>query len=219
MIIAEWNIQSPARHCAATGQAFQEGEAVVSLLLWSQGAYQRLDYAVAARPEGLPEEADLLSSWTAPYKTPVPPPPETLNKDDAEGLLRRLLAAQSPEYANACYILALMLERKRLVKELDRQTIEGSAVLIYEHVASGETWIIPNPALKLAEMTHVQMQVGDLLQGKGVPPAPGTVVAEVEAEISPETEAGASETEEAPESLSEAEEIAADAEAPERETA
>jgi hypothetical protein len=171
-MIAEWNIQSPARQCAATGRPFEEAEQVLSFLLWRDGTYERLDYAAGAEPAEAPDAATLLSSWKAAYKTPVPPPPETLTKDDAEGLLRRLLAVRDPEYAHSSYILGLMLERKRILKELDRQDVDGNPVLIYEHVPSGETWIIPHPPLKLAEMEKVQNQVGLLLAGRNVPGGP-----------------------------------------------
>ena len=170
-MIAEWNIQSPARQCAATGAEFQEGDRIASVLLWRNGAYERIDTLASEPAPAIPEDATVLSSWKAAYKAPLPPTPETLSKDDAEGLLRHLLAARDPAQENACYILGLMLERKRLLKELDRRDVEGRPVLIYEHLPSGETWIVPNPPLRLDEMDQVQTEVGQLLNGIGAPAA------------------------------------------------
>ena len=194
-MIAEWNIQSPARQCAATGVEFQEGDRIASVLLWrtgGSGAYERIDTLASEPAPEIPEDANVLSSWKGAYKAPLPPAPETLSKDDAEGLLRRLLAVRDPAQENACYILGLMLERKRLLKELDRRDVEGKPVLIYEHLPSGETWIVPNPPLRLDEMDRVQTEVGQLLSGVGVPaasPAPEPVPAEIPVpseEVAPE---------------------------------
>jgi len=188
-MIAEWNIQSPARQCAATGAEFQEGDRIASILLWrtGAGAYERIDTLASEPAPEIPEDANVLSSWKAAYKAPLPPTPETLSKDDAEGLLRRLLAARDPAQENACYILGLMLERKRLLKELDRRDVEGKPVLIYEHLPSGETWIVPNPPLRLDEMDRIQTEVGQLLSGINAPsavPAPEQPAPEAEAPAS-----------------------------------
>jgi hypothetical protein len=198
-MIAEWNIPAPVGRCAATGREFTEEERIVSALFWraEPSAYERHDYALAAWKEAAAAaQADegFLSSWRSAYKKPLPPPPETLSKDDAEGWLRRLLGLRDPAYENACYILALMLERKRQLKELDRKEVEGKSVLIYEHPASGETWIVPNPALHLDEMAKIQAEVAALLAG-GVVPIPAaesapeaTPTPEPESESEPEQE-------------------------------
>lgn len=192
-MIAEWNIPAPVGRCAATGREFAEEERIVSALFWraAASAYERRDYALDAWKEAsAAAQADegFLSSWRSAYKKPLPPPPETLSKDDAEGWLRRLLELRDPQHDNACYILALMLERKRQLKELDRKEVEGKPVLIYEHPASGETWIVPNPALRLDEMAKVQAEVAALLAGGIVPTVTTTATGatEPEAEASPE---------------------------------
>ncbi len=180
-MIAEWNLPAPVGRCAATGREFAEEEKIVSALFWraDTSAYERADYALAAwkdASDGAQAREGFLSSWRSAYKKPLPPPPEALSKDDAEGWLRRLLELRDPQYDNSCYILALMLERKRQLKELDRKEVEGKQVLIYEHPASGETWIIPNPALRLDEMARVQNEVATLLAG-GVVPGTSAAVA------------------------------------------
>jgi len=222
-LLAEWNIQSPAPVCAATGKPFAEGDKVVSVLLQDRkGDLRRLDYAAEAWPQEKERQAELidagdgkndglevLSSWRAAYKPRAaaagPAVAEPLTKDNAEGLLRRLLAERNPAQANACYILAVMLERKRGLKELDRKEIDGKPYLVYEHAASGETWIVPNPPLRLDEMYRVQAEVMELLAGPAPAPAAeaapvaqaeGAPVAETPAETEAEGHPGSSEEEE-----------------------
>jgi hypothetical protein len=56
-----------------------------------------------------------------------------------------------------------MLERKKVLRQLERQRQEGSSVLVYEHMASGEIWLIDDPGLKLGELKSVQDEVAELL--------------------------------------------------------
>jgi hypothetical protein len=164
MITQEWNIQSRALECAASGRPFEKGERIFSALYWREGQYARVDLcaeAWAARNDNI----EPLSAWQTDFVPPPPPEPETLRKDDAESLLRRLVAENAPVTRNARYILALMLERKKVVRQIERQRQEGLSVLVYEHLPSGEVWLIEDPGLKLGELTSVQDEVAHLLGG------------------------------------------------------
>jgi hypothetical protein len=163
---SDWNIRIRAELCSLTGQPFVEKQLVHSALFYLDGEYLRKDYAVADWRER-DTRPGLLSSWTSNFKPAPPAPPETLKKDDAESLLRRLIIINHPAQAPARYILALMLERKRLIREIERKTIDGQPVLIYEHINTGDVWVIHDPQLKLATMETVQTEVSRLLaEGK-----------------------------------------------------
>ena len=88
------------------------------------------------------------------------------------------------EHANARYILALMLERKRLLREIEvKRDDDGSLTRIYEHVKTGEVFVIPDPELKLDQVEQVQMQVAGLL-GAPVQNAPAPLPVQSDAEVS-----------------------------------
>jgi hypothetical protein len=160
----EWNIKSRGEMCCVTNRLFAENESFYSALYWVNGAYERKDFSEQAWSERN-ENIQPLCVWQSVF---VPPEvlAETLKKEDAEGLLRRLITENDPTQRNARYILVLMLERKRLVRQIDRQEVGGSPALIYEHIASGETWIIEDPQLKLDQLEPVQREVGALLQSQ-----------------------------------------------------
>jgi hypothetical protein len=162
----DWNIQSRARQCAVTGRPFNEGDPVHSALYWKDGAYLRIDMSEEAWNQRNDNIAP-ISSWKFAYEPPPPPPPEPLKKDDAESLLRRMMEENEPSKLNARYILALMLERKRILKMLDRKKNGADTILIYEHTPTGETWLIQDPHLKLAELEPVQNEVAALLHTTG----------------------------------------------------
>jgi hypothetical protein len=162
MLSQEWNIQARALQCAATGRPFAKGERVHSALYWRDGQYQRVDLCAEAW-QARNENIEPLSAWQAEFTPPPPPEPEALKKDDAESLLRRMIAENAPATRNARYILALMLERKRVLRQIEKQKQEGASVLVYEHLPSGELWLIQDPGLKLGELGAVQDEVAKLL--------------------------------------------------------
>lgn len=161
-MIQEWNIQSRALLCAVSQRPFVKGERVYSALYWREGQYVRVDLSAEAWRERN-DNIEPLSAWQGDFVPPAPPTPEALKKDDAEGLLRRLIAGNEASTRNARYILALMLERKKMLRPIDRQRQRETIILVYEHIASGDVWLIEDPGLKLAELSAVQQEVAELL--------------------------------------------------------
>lgn len=162
MLTQEWNIQGRALQCAVSGRPFEKGERVYSALYWRDGQYVRLDFT-AESWNARNDNIEPLSAWQADFVPPAPPPPEALKKDDAESLLRRLMTANDPVTRNARYILALMLERKKMLRQVERQRNEGLSVLVYEHLPTGEVWLIEDPGMKLGELKAIQDEVAQLL--------------------------------------------------------
>ncbi len=158
---SDWDIKSRAHVCARTGREFAEGESFYTLLFRDGDGFRREDVSEEAWNERN-ENLQPFSFWRSKYDPPAPPPPEPMAKDDAEGLLRRLIAEQNPAHANARYILALMLERKKLLRPVDSQDED---MLVYEHVQTGETFVMANPHLSLDRIPEVQLEVSELLSG------------------------------------------------------
>ena len=187
MLTQEWNIQARSLQCAVSGRPFEKGEMVYSALYWREGQYARVDLneeSWKARNDNI----EPLSAWHTEFVPPPPPVPEALRKDDAESLLRRFITENKPETRNARYILSLMLERKKVVRQIERQRNEGQSVLVYEHLPTGEVWLIEDPGLKLNELVAVQDEVAKLLA-----PAPA-IAAEVIAPVGEESAEPAAES-------------------------
>jgi len=162
MLTQEWNIQGRALQCAVSGRPFEKGERIYSALYWREGQYVRVDLG-AESWNARNDNIEPLSAWQADFVPPAPPPPETLKKDDAESLLRRLMSANTFDTRNARYILALMLERKKVLRQVERQRQLDHSVLVYEHIPTGEVWLIEDPGLKLGELRMIQDEVAHLL--------------------------------------------------------
>ena len=113
-----------------------------------------------------------VSVWSAAWNAPAPKAPEPLKKETAESLLRELMETDDPAKRNVIFILAVMLERRRILveKEVQMPAGTGTKIRVYEHKQTGESFVVPDPQLRLREIETVQREVMELL---GIPPPPG----------------------------------------------
>lgn len=159
----EWPIKHRADVCARTQRPFQPGEQFYTLLFREGEGFRREDLSEEAWTQRN-ENIRPFSFWKSRYEPPPAAPPEALAKESAEDLLRRLLGRNDAANANACYVLAVMLERKRVLKQIKTDQSEGRPVLVYEHAKSGDVFIVPDVRLRLDELEHVQEEVSQLLR-------------------------------------------------------
>lgn len=162
----EWSIQHRAEACAVTGQPFEAGENFYTLLFRDGDGFRRQDLSEEAWQQRN-ENLQPFSFWRARFEPPPAAPPDPLPKENAEELFRRLVAAANHANANSCYVLAAMLERKKILKQIQTESTEKGRVLIYEHVKTGDVFVVPDPQLRLDELGGVQAEVAQLLQGSG----------------------------------------------------
>lgn len=163
----EWNIQSRGHRCYVTGRDFADHEAYYTVLLEQRHGFERLDLCRDAWKTHGPEilaRPNLVSHWQGVYHAPPAAPPEPIKKGDAESLLRKLLDRRDERFAPACYILAVMLERKRLLKVKAQLRENGRRVFVYDHPSSGDVFTILDPDLQLAQLEAVQHDVAELLE-------------------------------------------------------
>lgn len=166
-----WQIKRRSDLCAGTNESFADKEEIMTRLLFKDGEYVREDYKLSYWNEHRPDHG--LSSWKSVFRVP-PPPSEVVKKENAETLLRNMVAKEDADDINAIYILAVMLERKKILAEKEVQTREDrTKIRVYEHKKTGETFLVIDPELKLAEIEKVQEEVVGLLGGK--PPKTETV--------------------------------------------
>jgi hypothetical protein len=174
--MTEWNIQSRAHACTACGKSFADREAYHTLLFDEKSDFRRSDICEVCwqkqYSEGARDRKGFVSYWQGVYAAPTPPV-ETIKKETAESLLRKLIELNEPRYIPAGYILAVMLERKRLLKVKEQLVRDGQRVFIYEQPATGDVFTIIDPALQLNQLEQVQHDVGALLEhGLNPPPQP-----------------------------------------------
>ena len=185
--MTDWDIQPRSNVCTACQRPFGDKQTYHTLLSIGGGGYARRDlcgdcYATATRD-------GVISYWQGEYKLPPPAAPEPIQKDTAETLLRKLVESTDPNHTGARYILAVMLERKKILRHRDTvRDDSGEETLVYEHAQTGESFTVPDPYLRLDQLEEVQQRVMELLH----PAAEAPKNAEAEPSASPASNNSAS---------------------------
>lgn len=163
----EWIIQSRAHQCQLTGKTFANGEAYHTVLLDAKTGFERLDLSSAAWKEHgaeINQRPNFVSHWIGTYVASPPVTPDAIRKDDAETLLRALLERKDERFTPATFILAVMLERKKVLRVKSQLRENDRRVLVYDHVKTGDIFLIKDPELQLAQLDAVQHDVAHLLE-------------------------------------------------------
>lgn len=163
----DWNIQSRSRICQTCEKHFADKQPYHTVLLAEKQELRRLDICIpcwdAQFREGASERKGFISQWQGVYHAPPATPPEAIQKESAETLLRKLIETNDPKHGPVCYILAVMLERKRILKVKEQIKAPDGRVFIYEHAKSGDIFTIADPDLQLDQLEEVQRNTADLL--------------------------------------------------------
>jgi hypothetical protein len=195
-LITEWNIQSRGHGCEVCGKTFADKESYHTLLIDEKSEFRRSDVCVACWPAKSTDAqsgSGFISHWQGVYEAP-PPVTEAIQKETAETLLRKLIEQNDPAHAPAGYILAVMLERKRILKVKEQLVRDGQRIFIYEHPKTGDIFTIADPNLRLDQLEQVQRDVAGLLEHGLNPPTAQSA----DASAAPSPEAAPSESSEPP---------------------
>ena len=162
----EWNIRARGHVCSFCEKPLVDRAPVVSALRETPGGYDRYD----CHPEcwkTAERDWPAFSQWDGVYSAPVKEAKrEPLKKEDAGELLRQLITLDDPAMKNVVYVLAVMLERSKILVERDAKELDdGTIRRVYEDRKNGDTFVILDPRLRLENLGEVQQQVVALLSG------------------------------------------------------
>ena len=173
----EWNIQSRAHVCEACSQPFADKQPYHTLLLDEPPVLRRSDICEPCwqkqSADTTRSRAGFISHWQGIFEVP-PPVVDAIQKETAETVLRKLIEQNEPRYAPAAYILAVMLERKRMLKVKEQLQRDGQRIFVYEQPKTGDIFTIADPNLHLDQLEQVQRDVAQLLEHGLNPPSPAT---------------------------------------------
>lgn len=159
----DWDIKSRRDACQQCETAFEDKQAYFSVLVFGEEGYERKDCCRSCW-DAKQSETTPYSSWQGVFRVPPAAPEEALKKETAETLLRKLMEEEDEASRNVMYILAVMLERKRVLVERDVQTHDdGRLIRVYEHRGTNEVFMVPDPKLQLDKLEEVQEQVMTML--------------------------------------------------------
>ena len=171
----EWNIQSRAHVCQSCGKAFADQQHYHTLLSDEKAEVNRIDVCTQCWEQqfsqGASDRKGFISHWQGVYEAPQAAPAEPIQKENAESLLRKVIESNDPKHGPAAFILAVMLERKRVLKVKEQLMRDGHRVFIYEQPRTGDLFTIIDPNLQLNQLEEVQRDVAALLEHGLNPPS------------------------------------------------
>ena len=177
-MIQNWSIRTRSHHCSLSERPFVEGEVFHTAIYFDAetSGYLRRDVALDVWKQEVSERKP-IAYWKTTY-TPniVEAKPEVTSKESAMALLQRFIEEDEPATENARYILALMLERKRILAPTATKEVDGQKMLFYENKKTSEVFIVRDPELRLDELAQLQDEVAMLL-GFGGPAAEAAKIA------------------------------------------
>ena len=156
----EWNIKSRGHVCTICAKPLIDKSPVISVLKELTDGYERHD----CHPEcwkTAPRDWEPFSSWEGVYTAPPPPDAkkEPLKKETT-------FFIEDPAMKNVVYVLAVMLERSKILIERDaHEQADQTIIRVYEHRKTGESFVVLDPRLRLENLAEVQQQVVALLSG------------------------------------------------------
>jgi hypothetical protein len=141
--VTDFRITRRAHACAVSGQPFEPGDVIVSVIHEEPRGFVRRDV----------REENLASIPGAPFcvfrtKQPPPPPPaKRIDYELAQEFLDRMLREADPAREAVVYVLTLLLARKRRVK-----------IVQTKRLPEGDLLTVSIPRAEEDEIVHVRAQ-------------------------------------------------------------
>ena len=158
--MVDFEIERCSRRCSATGRELKAGETCYSALITEGGAVVRRDYSEEAW-SGPPEQA--IGWWKM---TVVDPNAGRLSWAPSDVMLNYFERLQEdPAAADARYVLALLLVRRRIARLEATETDDHGRKTLVLYCPRNEreyrvTELLPSPE----RATEIQKQLAELLQ-------------------------------------------------------
>lgn len=165
----EWQIQDLSVHCSKCQASFHDGDPFYCFLVLSQeGIPLRNDFCKACFEEvksSWMAGPRLYSYWASFMREEAPlPKPKPLPYEHFETLLRKYILSEDMREKKFAYILLLLLERKKIFTFRESVLKEGEKrFLVYDHAQTGESFVLEDPSLSLAQLGEVQKELKEMM--------------------------------------------------------
>ncbi|MFK7849616.1 MAG: hypothetical protein AB8D78_01450 [Akkermansiaceae bacterium] len=170
-LLESWHVRNRSRECCITQIPFEEGQIIITALFPDpeSSGYLRKDFSDDAWKDLDEATEKPFSHWRTNFRSPPADDSEPpVTKQSAEDMLRILVEEDQEHTENTRYILAVMLERQKLLRETDTQPTNSGTLRIYEHRKTGEIYIVKDPNIPLDQVERIQEEVIELLSPKPV---------------------------------------------------
>ena len=156
----EWKVATPGGACAVCGKTFDQREDSWSALFGAEATFTRKDYCLACWKG--PEEGS-FSFWRTKVKPKPAPPKRFVNDEVLLDFFERLCESEDDSKRKFRFIMAVLLLRKKLLRETSRRRDEISIVWKVEVPRLGKAFEVRDEGLTEPEIAEVLSQIGQVL--------------------------------------------------------
>src|SRR5436190_15477433 len=155
--MTDYEIQGPARVCAATGRELKPGDRFHAVLTEEGGKLVRTDYAADAWPGAT---AGAIAHWSGKVPPSDKPRKPVVNDDVLLDCFERLKDSADADGLSFRYVAALLLMRRKRFRFEDVARDEaGRDVLVLRDSRSGAVHQVSDPRLTDDQIAAVQAEV------------------------------------------------------------
>jgi hypothetical protein len=156
----EWAVASPAGSCSICGRHFAEREDYHSALFPSGDTFARKDYCAACWKG--PEQAT-FSFWRTRSREKPAPPKRFVDDEVLLDFFQRLSESEDPARKKFQFIMAVLLMRRRLLKERSRRRDDSGVLWVVEAPRLGKEFVVRDQGFSQAEIAEILGQIGQVL--------------------------------------------------------
>ncbi len=156
----EWEIASPDTFCGVCQKSFDDRDEYCTAIFSSPEGFSRKDYCLACW-SGPPK--NVFSFWRTRCRLKPAPPKRFVNDEVLLEFFERLSEADSPERRKLHFIMAVLLLRKRLLKERSRRRDENGLYWILEAPRLEKTFEVRDQGLAESEIADLLHDLGQVL--------------------------------------------------------
>ncbi|MCS7015229.1 MAG: hypothetical protein RMJ19_04225 [Gemmatales bacterium] len=160
MLGVPYRIQESTRRCARTGRELRPGEMCYSVLYERDGQLVREDYSLEAWA-GPP--ADAFCFWRGRVPPQERPKRVVYNEEALWDCFLQLESRTDPQALALRYVLALLLLRRRRLRLLSIDMIDGLEILRLHCPRTRQEYQVPNPGLAENELKPIEQQIYQLV--------------------------------------------------------
>ena len=156
----EWIVASSSGTCAVCSKRFEDREDYYSALFLSGDTFSRKDYCLACWKG--PDES-VFSFWRARSKSKPAPPRRFVDDDVLLDFFQRLSESEDPARRKFQFIMAVLLLRKRLLRERSRKRDEQGVVWTVESSRLGREFHVRDQGFAEEEIAAILAEIGQVL--------------------------------------------------------
>lgn len=156
----EWTVASSQGACASCARAFDDTEEYWSVLVEGEEGFQRRDYCDGCW-QGVSEE--MFSHWRTRCKLKPAPPKRFVDDSVMLDFFKRLSESEDPAKQRLHFIMAVLLMRKRLLRERRRRRDGATIVWTVEAPRLNESFEVRDQGLSEVEVADILVQIGQVL--------------------------------------------------------